>query len=69
MNVYTKDRYVYINNISIPLEVFKTIQSTDKNHINYDMYTLDKIGNNVYLEDGKNRVKMTVSQLKSIKSF
>ena len=71
MNVSVDKEYVTLNNFKIPSQVFKVLQieQGDNEVVYYLNYKIHTIGNNVYIEDDKNKVKLKARQFKNIQAL
>lgn len=73
VNVSQRNNVVHIDAIQIPVSIFDEVynmymkaNNRKTPHIEYCGYSLDVIGNNIYMTDGQSKVKMTANQLESI---
>lgn len=73
VNASYKNNVVHIDAIQITVSIFDEVynmymkaNNRKTPHIEYCGYSLDVIGNNIYMTDGQSKVKMTANQLESI---
>lgn len=69
MTIFIDNGKVNINKLKIPVSVYNMMINKHDSGVasyNYGDYLYNTIGNNVYITDGANRVKLTNNQFKKI---